>query len=56
MMVQLENSLGAENGVIKDIPETHTPEEMYIARTLVREERVVPVGVPNSTSRDQRMI
>jgi hypothetical protein len=52
VMAELDSPLGAENGLIK---ESHTPKGLYIARTLIREERVVPIGVLNATSRDQTL-
>jgi hypothetical protein len=45
VMAQLESPLGVEHGLIEPSPEAHVPERLYIARTLVRDQREVPVRV-----------
>jgi hypothetical protein len=42
-----------ENGLVEPSPEAHQPDELYIAMTLVRDRREVPVRVLNATHRDQ---
>jgi hypothetical protein len=54
VMVRLESPLGVENGLLERSPEANLPEELYIAKTLVRDRREVPVRVLNATRRDQR--
>jgi hypothetical protein len=55
VMAQLESPLGVENGLIEPSPEAQVPEGLYIARTLVRDQREVPVRVLKVTLRDQKL-
>jgi hypothetical protein len=45
-----------ENGQVEPSPEAHPPEGLYIARTLVRVHREIPVRVLNATRRDQKLM
>jgi hypothetical protein len=53
--VQLESPLGIENGLAEPSPEAHVPEGLYIARTVVRDQRELPVRVLNTTLHDQKL-
>jgi hypothetical protein len=47
--------LGVGNGLVEPNPEAHVPKRLYIARTLVQDQREVPVRVLNATLHDQRL-
>jgi hypothetical protein len=55
VMTRLESPLGVENGLVEPSPQAHPPQGLYIARTLVRHRREVPVRVLNDTSRDYKL-
>jgi hypothetical protein len=44
-----------ENGLVGPSPEAHLTEGPYIARSLVRDRRAVPLRVLNATFRDQKL-
>jgi hypothetical protein len=54
-VARLESPLGINNGLVEPSPEAHPPEGLNVARTLVRDRRVVPVRVLNATRRDQKL-
>jgi hypothetical protein len=51
-MARLESPLGIENGQVEESPQAHLPEGIYIARTLVRDRRDVPVRDLNATHQE----
>jgi hypothetical protein len=55
LMAWLESPLGAESGLAEASPQAHQLEGLYIARTLARDSRDVPVRVLNATRHDQLM-
>jgi hypothetical protein len=55
VMAKLESPLGLENGLVEPSPEAHVLEGLYMARTLVRDQREVPVRVLNATLHDQKL-
>jgi hypothetical protein len=52
---RLESPLRVGNCLVEPSPETHSPEEIYIARALVRDRREVPMRTLNATRRDQKL-
>jgi hypothetical protein len=50
-MARLESPLGEENALIESSPETHAPEGLYTAKTLVRAPREVSVRALNFITR-----
>jgi hypothetical protein len=54
IMAKLESPLGVENGLVESSPQVHRPEGIYVARTLVRDSREVPVRVMNVNRCDQK--
>jgi hypothetical protein len=53
-MARLESPLGVENGLVEVSPEAYGPEELYMARTLVRNRRLIPVRVLNASCHNQK--
>jgi hypothetical protein len=56
VMAKLESPLGVENGVVEPSLQAYPPEGIYIARTLVRDRRRVPLRVMNAIRRDQKLM
>jgi hypothetical protein len=54
VLAKLENPLRIENGLVESSPQAHPPEGIYIARTLARDSREVPVRVMNVNRHDQK--
>jgi hypothetical protein len=55
VMARPESPLGVTNGLVEPNPEGRPPEGLYIARTVVRDRREVPVRVLNATRSKQKL-
>jgi hypothetical protein len=55
VLALLKSSLQVKNGLVEPRPETHPPEGLYIAKTLVQDCREIPMRVLNATRRDQKL-
>jgi hypothetical protein len=55
VMGRLERPLGVGNGLIEPSPKAHQREGMYIARSLFKDWKKVPVRVLNNTHHDQKL-
>jgi hypothetical protein len=55
VMARMESPLRVENGLVEPNPQTHQPEGIYVARTLVQDRQEVPVRVLNATRQEQKL-
>jgi hypothetical protein len=54
VMAKLESPLGIENGLVESSPQARPHDGIYVARTLTRDSREVPVRVMNVNRREQK--
>jgi hypothetical protein len=55
VMARLESPLGVESDLVETSPQARPTQGIYIARTLVKDRREVPVRVLNTIHRDQKL-
>jgi hypothetical protein len=51
----IEETFSVENGILERSPESHPPEELYIARILDRDSQELPVNIQNATHRETKL-